>query len=111
MAGPRIVERKWIYPVQHDEAQIRCRLIRRGRHILDYTVQLELWREGNWYPIVRFDNAHGFCHRDTIHPDGSQDKVAIYRGDANTNFTEAVEYLRDNWPMERERYRSEISHD
>jgi len=29
-----------------------------------FAVQLEIWIEGRWQPIVRYDAAHGFAHRD-----------------------------------------------
>lgn len=61
-----------------------------------------------WIPVVRYDNAHGFCHRDTLHADGSQDKTAIYSGDANENFTLAVKDLQDHWQAHRARFLGEL---
>jgi hypothetical protein len=46
-------------------------------------LQLEVWYQGEWVPVVRYDNAHGFCHRDALHPDGSQDKTGVFVGDVN----------------------------
>jgi hypothetical protein len=103
-----MVTREWIIDVSLDEAQIRCRYRRQGNQILDYTVQLEVWHQGRWQPVVRYDNAHGFCHCDTLHPDGSQDKTPIYRGDANANFTWAIRELRMNWEAHRNRYLAEV---
>ncbi len=108
MARTRIVRREWILGVAADEARIRCRYRRRGKKILDYTVQLEIWHNDHWRPIVRYDNAHGFSHCDTIHPDGTQDKLAIYRGDANSNFTWAIDELRATWRAQRVRFLAEI---
>lgn len=70
-------------PAALEEVQIRCRYRRQGNRILDYTVQLEIRYQDCWQPVVRYDNAHGFCHFDTIHADGTQDKTPVYRGDAN----------------------------
>ena len=28
--------------------------------------------KGQWVPLVRYDNAHGVCHRHTAHPDGTE---------------------------------------
>lgn len=58
--------------------------------------------------MVRFDNAHGFCHCDTIHPDGTQDKTPLFIGDANDTFTLAIKELRTRWATHRERYLKEI---
>jgi hypothetical protein len=108
MDGTAIVEREWTFPVTIDEVQIRCRYRRQGKLILQYTVQLEIWRGNNWQPIIRYDNAHGFCHYDTIHADGSQDKTPVYRGDANANFTWAIDELRANWEFHQTRFLAEV---
>ena len=98
----------WILSILLDEVRIRCRYRRRGNHVLDYTVQLEMWQEESWRPIVRYDNAHGVCHCDTIHPDGTQDKMPIHRGDANSNFTWAIKEVRASWQSQRARFLAEI---
>src|SRR5437660_1486640 len=108
MGGARTVEREWILGVLLDEVRIRCRYRRLGNQILDYTVQLEFWQDETWRPIVRYDNAHGFCHRDTIHPDGTQDKMPIYRGDATANFTWAINELRAGWQAQKARFLAEM---
>jgi hypothetical protein len=71
-------------------------------------VQLEVLSEGSWVAAVRYDNAHGFCHRDVLHPDGRQDKVGIVFGDVNSAFTYAIEDLRTNWQVYSDRYRREL---
>ena len=48
----------------------------RGR-ILKFTVQHETNINGKWYPVVRYDTAHGFMHRDVIHPGKRQEKIFI----------------------------------
>ncbi len=108
MTSPQVIEREWLLRDVAKEVQIRCRFRRRAHQILDYTVQLEIKRNATWEPIARYDNAHGFCHRDTIHPDGTQDKTAIYWGDTNLNFTRAISEFRSNWESERARYLSEV---
>jgi hypothetical protein len=37
--------------------------IRRGK-VVAFAVQLEILTEETWLPIVRYDAAHGFAHRD-----------------------------------------------
>ena len=70
-------------------------------------MQLEVVHEAKWTPVVRFDNAHGFCHRDTLHPNGSQDKSGVSVGDLNETFTYAIAELRANWEAHRARYLKE----
>jgi hypothetical protein len=108
MGGSPIVEREWTFPIVIDEVQIRCRYGRQGKLILEYTVQLEIWQCNNWQPVIRYDNAHGFCHCDTIHADGSQDKTPVHRGDASANFTWAINELRASWEVQRNRFLLEV---
>jgi hypothetical protein len=58
--------------------------------------------------VVRYDNAHGFCHRDTLHPDGTQDKTPVFVGDVNATFTHAIAELRGDWEAHRARFLGEI---
>jgi hypothetical protein len=75
--------------------------------VLQFAVQLEIEQEGAWNPVVRYDNAHGFCHRDDLHPDGTQTKTPVFVGDANQTFTHAIEELRTNWQSHRARFLNE----
>ena len=76
--------------------------------VVSFTVQLELFLEANWVPVVRYDNAHGFCHRDTLHPDGTQDKEPLPGGDTNHVFTSAIAELKANSDLHQTRYLREI---
>ncbi len=101
-------ERAWLVDLVPGEARIRCSYRRRRRRIVQYTVQLEVRYSEQWQPVVRYDNAHGFCHRDTIHADGSQDKTPVYYGNANDTFTRAIDDLHTNWQAHRARFLREV---
>src|SRR5688500_6897824 len=101
MADAELVSREWVQELVPDEASLRCRYKRRGSRILEYTVQLEIRQGRLWQPVVRFDNAHGFCHRDEIHADGTQTKTPTFVGDANETFTRAVKEVQTNWETHR----------
>jgi len=90
------------------EVQIRREYKRQAKRILQFAVQLEIHHQGTWQPVVRYDNAHGVCHCNTIHPDGTQDKTSLFVGDANDTFTLAIKELRDHWATHRQRYLKEI---
>jgi hypothetical protein len=77
--------------------------------MLQFTVQVEVRLGDTWQPIVRYDNAHGFCHRDIIHADGTQDKTPVYVGDIHATFTHAIDDLKANWPAYHARYLKEIN--
>jgi hypothetical protein len=104
MAGTSPTTRAWLVQIVPDEVQIRCAYQRVGKSIVRFTVQLEIRHLGTWRPVVRYDNAHGFCHRDTVHADGTQDKTTVFVGDVNTTFTHAIEDLRIHWEAHRARF-------
>lgn len=81
---------------------------RSGKRVEYFTVQLEVVHGRIWQAVVRYDNAHGFCHRDTLHPDGTQDKTAVFVGDVNATFTYAIEDLRANWQAHKVRFLGEM---
>lgn len=108
MPGPQPTHRAWILELLPDEVQIRCAYKRQGQRLVQFTVQLEISLQGSWQPVVRYDNARGFCHCDEIHPDGRQDKTPLFIGDANDTFTTAIKELRTHWTTHRDRYLREI---
>ncbi|MGH7963283.1 MAG: DUF7718 family protein [Candidatus Binatia bacterium] len=61
-----------------------------------FTVQLEVLVDGLWRPVVRYDSAHGFAHRDRYFLDGRSTKTALHI-DFDEALTFADEDLRENW--------------
>ena len=72
---------------------------------MQFTVQLELWTDGEWVPVTRYDNAHDFIHRDDLRPDGTQQKTPPMSFESTE---EALNYalrdLRMNYRIYLERY-------
>ena len=78
-------------------------------HVVKFTVQLEVWHDDAWQPIVRYDGSHGFSHVDVFRRDGRKRKVRLYM-----SFDEALtaadndirerswiyleRFLRGDWP-------------
>ena len=50
--------------------RLRFRIRTRKGKVIEFVVQLELYQDGSWKPVVRYDNAHGFAHRDVLDPKG-----------------------------------------
>ncbi len=50
-----------------------------------------------WHPIVRYDTAHGFGHRDLMHPDGSTTKTSFRYWDYAEVLTYGERDLKQNW--------------
>jgi len=87
---------------------MRCTYKRRGKRIIQYVVQLEIRHAGSWQPVVRYDNAHGFCHRDTLHANGTQTKTPVLVGEPNDTLTFAVDEIRAHWEAHRTRFLREV---
>jgi hypothetical protein len=52
------------------DKRLRFRIRTRKGKVVEFVVQLELRSDGGWKPVVRYDNAHGFAHRDVLDPRG-----------------------------------------
>ena len=79
--------------------------------IVEFVVQLEVIVKGRWYPVVRYDTAHGFAHCDIIHHSGKTEKVSI----PNLGCKEALSFadrdLNENWQIYRSRFLKEVAND
>jgi hypothetical protein len=71
-------------------------------------VQLEINVKEEWKPVVRYDTAHDFAHRDTFHGDGGMEKTPLPIADYNSILTFAEMDLRTNWELYRERFLREV---
>jgi hypothetical protein len=76
--------------------------------ILRFRIQFEAMITGKWYAIVRYDTAHGFPHRDLIHPDGSQEKFDFPGWDRNEVLTFGERELKTNWQKYRVEFEKEM---
>ena len=76
--------------------------------VIEFLVQYEVQVAGEWYPVVRYDTAHGFAHKDTLHPTGTADKEALPFTDHNLALIYAENGLRKNWEKYREEFLKEV---
>lgn len=65
--------------------------------ILEFVVQYESLISANWEPIVKYDTAHGFAHKDMMKPNGKSLKQPIFFETYNLAFTYATLDLNANW--------------
>jgi hypothetical protein len=88
---------------------------RRVRHnklrgkITEFMVQYEIFVEGKWYEVVRYDTSHGYAHKDLIHADGRKEKFELFFKDLNICLTYAENDLRANWKDYRESFLKEVA--
>jgi hypothetical protein len=94
----------FIYLGIHYNDRLRFKFRKDKGEILDLVVQYEAFLQEEWKVIVRYDCAHGFFHRDIIHPNGDKDKKAIEVPDLKYAFTFARQDLEDRWEWYKEQY-------
>jgi len=90
------------------EDRLRVLAHKESKEILEFLVQYEAFIQGKWYPIVRYDTAHNFAHKDTLHPDGRAEKQPLYFNNYNLAFTYAIMDLKRFWKEYREKYQGEL---
>ncbi len=71
-------------------------------------VQYEAFIDGEWRPIVRYDEAHGFFHRDILSPSGEQEKIPELAETKGVALTQALDDLKRNWHVYRRSYEAKI---
>jgi hypothetical protein len=75
--------------------------------IVFFRVQYETKINDIWYPVVRYDTAHGFAHRDLMSLNGSVKKTPLFNQDFNDALTFAESDLKFNWDNYRRRFLEE----
>ena len=69
-----------------------------------FVVQYEAYVDGEWRAIVRYDEAHGYYHKDVMSPLGGQTKVTQSAADMKSALADAIADIRTNWPEYRRTY-------
>lgn len=87
---------------EENAARVRFQLDR--NRVIEFVVQLECFIDGEWIPIVRYDTAHGFAHRDLMRPLRPPEKREMRVKDFNEGLTFALKDLAAHWEKYRERY-------
>ena len=73
-------------------------------NLVAFMVQLEVEVEdGIWKPVIRYDCAHDFAHRDRYNLRGDQDKQEIALSYAES-LDLADKDINDNWDIYQERF-------
>lgn len=72
--------------------------------VLGFIVQYETLVKDKWMPVVRYDTAHGYAHKDFIDPDGSKEKILIGASELNEALTFADKDINENWERYKDRF-------
>jgi hypothetical protein len=85
-------------------------LIRTNKgEVVEIAMQLLGEIEGEWVQLVRYDNAHGTCHRHTAHPDGTESSHQFVAVLTETFLDEAQRELQKHAEEYLDEYERELS--
>lgn len=87
---------------------MRLRFDKEKGEIIDLVLQYESMIHDKWVAIVRYDCAHGFFHRDLLHPNGDKEKKAIEVPNLKYGFTFAKQDLEDKWEWYLEQFLKKV---
>jgi len=98
----RLVEFHYIFD-KDNILRVRFELDR--GQVVSFVVQLECFlADAGWLAIVRYDTAHGFAHRDKMHPRDETEKTEIPVRSYKEGLNYATDDLKANWREYRRRY-------
>ncbi len=81
----------------------RTRFVTEKKRVVEFAVQLEVHHEGRWKPVLRYDGAHGFAHRDRYTLKGERRKEVLPL-DFRDALTYAIADIRARWADYVERF-------
>ena len=70
----------------------------KGR-VVDVVVQLEIWNQGQWRAVARYDCAHGFPHIDVLKKSGAREKESLEGLSLENVVNRAVDDFKENWKV------------
>jgi hypothetical protein len=91
-----------VIPYSEDTRKRHYHRTQRGK-VIEFMVQLEVKAKGSWRPVIRYDCAHDYAHRDHYNSAGEQKKE-----DLQLSYGEALtlgdQDIRENWRTYRDRF-------
>lgn len=100
-----MAEKEFIKYLDRDgNERLRLRIMTKKGQVMDIVVQYESYIGNQWSPIIRYDCAHGFFHRDILTPQGEQEKQVIAIENLNDALLYAEQDLKDRWQHYKRRY-------
>lgn len=95
-------EKRYLIPYSLDAQKRHHHQTQRGK-VVRFMVQLEVLVHGEWRPVIRYDCAHGYAHRDRFNLQGEQLKDEL-----RMSYAEALTFgdddLDDHWAGYREHF-------
>ncbi len=86
----------------NERMRVRLKIIK--GELIDIVFQYESLIEKKWTPIVRYDLAHGFFHRDVLKPGEEKEKTVIEITGLREASIFAEQDIKDKWEFYKLRY-------
>lgn len=83
---------------------LRFELQTAGAQVITFVAQYETTLAGTIVPVVRYDNHHGFCHRDRMNRRGDVIEKTMIDGSAGHVATLGVNDIKANWRSYRRQF-------
>ncbi|MEP7170499.1 MAG: hypothetical protein ABI855_14110 [Bacteroidota bacterium] len=90
-----------------ENEKLRIKISTEKGKVTDVVIQYESFLNEKWTPIIRYDCAHGFFHRDVIFQK-EKEKQAIAITSLEDAFNYAEQDLKDRWEFYKDRYLKKI---
>lgn len=84
--------------------KLRLKIITEKGRVIDMVVQYESFIHNKWTPILRYDCAHGFFHRDVLFPKNEKEKQIIPIASLEDALFYAEQDIKDRWEFYKDRY-------
>ncbi len=105
-----MVEKFWLQDFETGVDRLRVHFHTDQGHVVALLViQYEAFIDGKWRPIIRFDEAHGYFHRDVMSPSGEQRKAPIPVTDKSAALSNALREIKQFWRAYRKTYEDQFN--
>ena len=103
-------EKSFVVPLgKSDSDRYRLYCMTEKGQVVVFRVQYEAFIDGEWRAIVRYDTAHGFPHRDLLHPSRPEDKLEYPDWSNAEVLTLGQEDIKRNWKIYRVQFEREMN--
>ncbi|GJQ23500.1 MAG: hypothetical protein HRU72_06495 [Planctomycetia bacterium] len=97
---------EYVIRIGHLDRYRHLHISEKGK-IIYFRIQYETKVGNTWYPVVRYDTAHGYAHRDILNIRGVIKKTPLFNQNYNDALTFAENDLKSNWQYYKKRFLEE----
>jgi hypothetical protein len=95
----------FLFPLDADGLNwFRFELMTVGGQVITFVAQYETTLDGKLVPVIRYDNHHGFCHRDRLNRRGDVVEKLQIGGMPGEVATLGANDIKANWQVYREQF-------